>query len=149
LIARPGAIASLLRQPGWDAVLAQAIRVQSSQTARLSDLLGYVDSDIDSSAVRATDTMLQGYERSLSESERKRVSFYFSVGTQNQDPRGIMLDGESSIIVSGFHAAAGLVDLYHVMARTSWVESSADVDRLLPAPSGLMQRIGRLLRLVL
>jgi hypothetical protein len=50
------------------------------------------------------------------------------------------------MIVSGFHAAAGVVDLYYLMARTSWVQTPADIDRLVPAPSGLMQRIARLLK---
>ena len=34
LIARPGAIAALVRQPGWDAEIARGMRVQSAQTTR-------------------------------------------------------------------------------------------------------------------
>jgi hypothetical protein len=141
LIARPGAIAALIGQPGWDQALAHAMRTQSAETARFADQLGYVTPDIDTAAVRSADAMLLGYEMALAPDERKAVSFYFAVGSQNHDPRGIMSDGESSLIVSGFDAAMGLVDLYYLMARTTWVETPADVDRLVPRPSGLMRRV--------
>jgi hypothetical protein len=141
-IARPGAIAALLRQPGWNEIFARAMRVQSRQSARFADQLGYVTPDVDSAAVRKADAMLLGYEAAMTADERKRVSFYFTVGTQNHDERGIMSDGEGALIVSGFDAAAGLVDLYYLMARTTWVEAPADVDRLVPPPSRFMSRIG-------
>src|SRR5205814_248770 len=99
--------------------------------------------------VRAADALLQGYERSLSDADRKRISFYFSLGTQNHDPRGIMLDGEANVIVSGFQASAGVVDLFYLMARTTWVESNADIDRLVPAPRGLVARLAHFLRFVM
>jgi hypothetical protein len=149
LIARPGAIAALVRQPGWDQVIARAMRVQSQQTARFTEQLGYVTPELEAEATTAADTLLRGYEQSLPEAERKNVSFYFSLGTQNQDPRGMVLDAEATVIVSGFNAAAGLVDLYFVMARTTWIDTQSDLDRLLPPRGGIMRRIARLIRVAL
>src|SRR5206468_11207085 len=117
--------------------------------ARLADQLGAVTADVDSLVPRRTDAILTGYVRSLSEAERKAVSFYFSVGSQNMDPRGLMQDGEVSVIVSGPHAAAGFVDLYYLMARTTWLERKAQLDGLLPEPRGLMARVGRMIRALL
>ena len=77
------------------------------------------------------------------------MSFYFSVGSQNEDPRGAVSDGEASVIVSGFHAAAGLVDLYYLMARSSWVTTPSELDRYLPPKSGLMHRLAHLFRFAL
>ena len=77
------------------------------------------------------------------------MSFYFSLGSQNQDPRGIMQDGEASVIVSGLHAATGLVDLYYIMARSTWIQERAQLEELLPRPRGLKARIARIIRLVL
>ena len=146
LIARPGAIAALVRQPGWEDVLAQTIRTQARQTARLADAIGAPSPPADTAAVQAADARVQGYERSLTPADRRRLSFYFMVGSQNHDPRGLMLDGEASVIVSGFEGSAGLVDLFYLMARTTWVDQSADIDRLVPAPSSLMQRVAHLVR---
>jgi hypothetical protein len=146
LIARPGAIAALIRQPGWEDVLAASMRTQSRQTATFADQLQWTTPDVDSAATRRTDALIRGFESNLSEADRKAVSFYFSQGTQNHDPRGLMLDGEATIIVSGIHAAAGLVDLYYIMTRSTWVTSKAELDRLLPRPGGLMGRIARWIR---
>jgi hypothetical protein len=146
LIARPGAIATLVRQPGWEDVLARSIEVQSQQTARFAEQLGYTAPNVDTAATRAADALLRGYEQAIPEAERKIVSFYFSLGTQNQDPRGMMLDGETTLLVSGFYAATGLVDLYYLMARSTWVTTQAELDRLLPPRGGLTRRIARIIR---
>ena len=146
LIARPGAIAALIRQPGWEDILAASMRAQSRQTADFTDQLEWTTPDVDSTATLRTDTLIRGFESSLSEADRKAVSFYFSQGTQNHDPRGLMLDGEATVIVSGIHAAAGLVDLYYIMTRSTWVTSRAELDRLLPRPGGLLGRIARWIR---
>ncbi|MDQ3996078.1 MAG: hypothetical protein M3303_03565, partial [Gemmatimonadota bacterium] len=149
LVARPGAIAALVRQPGWDEIIARAMRVQSQQTARFAEQLEYVTPEVEAEATRSADTLLRGFEQSIPEAERRNVSFYFTLGNQNQDPRAMLLDGEATIVVSGFHGAAGLVDLYFLMARSSWITTQAELDRLLPPRGGLMQRIARLIRLAL
>jgi hypothetical protein len=144
-IARPGALATLVQQPGWENTLGQAIRVQAQETARLAEAIG-TSQRVDSAAARATDLLLQGFERSLSQAERKQITFYFSLGTQNHDPRGLMLDGEASVIVSGFQASSGLVDLFYLMARTTWIQRDAEIDRLVPAPRGLYARLAHFIR---
>ncbi|MDQ6633702.1 MAG: hypothetical protein M3Z10_02980 [Gemmatimonadota bacterium] len=67
--------------------------------------------------------------------------FYFALGTQNQDARGMMLDGEATLLVSGFYAAGGLADLYDVMARRTRIETPSELDTLLSPRSRLMQRL--------
>jgi hypothetical protein len=149
LIALPGAMSALVQRPGWDAVLAQSMRVQSQQTVKFADQLTWTTPDVDTTAMRASDVLLNSYEQSRSEADRKRISFYFSVGTQNEDPRGLASDGEATVVVSGFHAAAGVVDLYYVMTRSRWVTTEAELDRYLPAPSGFWRRIAMLIRATL
>jgi hypothetical protein len=145
-IARPGAIAALVRQPGWANVLARTIRAQSRETARLANALAAPAPAPDTAAIRAADLMLQGYERTLSEAERRQLSFVFVAGTQNHDDRGLLLDAETSVIVSGFDASAGLVDLFYLMARSTWIERSEDIDRFVPQPRGWIARLAGLIR---
>jgi hypothetical protein len=146
LIARPGAIAALARQPGWEAVLARTMEAQAQQTAQFAGQLGWTTPDMETDATLGTAPLLRGYEQATSQAERKSVSFYFTLGTQNQDPRGMMLDGEATVIVSGFYAAAGLVDLYYVMARSTWIDTPPELDRLLPPPSRWMRWLADLVR---
>ena len=146
VIARPQAIAALLRQPGWDDVLAEAMRVQSRQTAGFAEQLGKARPAVDTAATRRAGQMLRGYEASIPEAERRRVSFYFAEGSHNMDDRGLALDGEATVIVSGPQAAAGLVDLFYMMARTTWIERPAELERLLPRQSPLVHRFARWIR---
>jgi hypothetical protein len=149
LIALPGAMAALVRLPGWRDALAQSIRGQAQQTAKFTEQLSYTTPDVDTAAMRRNDALLTLFEQSRPESERSRVSFYFSVGTQNQDPRGLASDGEASVIVSGFHAAAGVVDLYNVMARSRWITTQAELDQYIPPPSGFMRWLLRWIKATL
>ena len=149
LIARPGAIAALVRQPGWDTALASVIEAQSAQTARFAEQLGTRQPATEDAATRGTDALLRGYEQALSPDERTRVSFYFTVGTQNQDPRGLVSDGEATLITSGFQGATGLVDLYFLMARTTWITKQGEIDRLVPPQSGVLRRLAHLFRYAL
>lgn len=149
VVARADAIAALLRQPGWDDMLADAMRVQSRQTATFAEQLGDAHPAIDTAATRRADQMLRGYEASLPDAERKRVSFYFTEGSHNMDDRGLVSDGEATLIVSGPQAAAGLVDLFYMMARTTWIDRPAELERLLPRRSPIVHRFARWVRATL
>jgi hypothetical protein len=140
VIARPEAIAALLRQPGWDVMLADAMRVQSRQTATFAEQLGAPQPAVDTAATRRADQMMRGYEASIPEAERKRVSFYFAEGSHNMDQRGLMSDGEAMLIVSGPQASAGLVDLFYYMARTTWIDRPSELEQLLPHRLSIVHR---------
>jgi hypothetical protein len=146
LIARPGAIQALLRHPGWEHVLARSMQAQSAENAKFADQMSWTTPEVDTIATQSADAILRRYEQSLSESERKAFSFYFSVGMQNQDPRGLMQDAEATVLVSGVQAAVGVVDLYYLMARTTWIDRPAEIDRLLPLPGWLMRRIAAIIK---
>jgi len=146
VIARAGAIAALLRQPGWDEILADAMRVQARQTATFAEQLGAAQPAVDTAATRRADEMMKSYEASIPEAERKHVSFYFAEGSHNMDDRGLMSDGEAMLIVSGPQASAGLADLFYMMSRTTWLDRPADVEPLLPRPSSLMRRFAYWIR---
>jgi hypothetical protein len=149
LVARPGAIERLVRQPGWDDVLQRSMQAQSQQTARFADQLGWVTPEIDSAAVRSGDARMRGYEESLSDADRKAFSFYFSLGTQNMDPRGIMLDGEATLVVSGLQAGVGLADLFFLMARTTWITEERELETFLPRAGWFTRWLSRRLRAAL
>lgn len=149
VVARPDAIQALLRQPGWDEMLAEAMRVQSRQTARFAEQLGGDRPAVDTVATNRADQMLRGYEASIPAAERARVSFYFAEGSHNMDDRGLASDGEATLIVSGPQASAGLVDLFHMMARTTWVGRRAELQQLLPQQGALIHRLARWIRATL
>jgi hypothetical protein len=149
IVARPGAIAALMRQPGWDDILADAMRTQSRQSASFAEEIDSTAPALNTAATRRADEMLRGYEASIPAAERKRVSFYFAEGSHNMDQRGLMSDGEATLIVSGPQASVGLVDLFYVMARTTWVEREAELNSLLPPRAGIIHWFARRIRAAL
>jgi hypothetical protein len=149
LIAFPGAMSQLLSVKGWRDVLAQSLQTQAEETGKFTEQLSYTTPDVDTTAMRRNDEMLNAYEQSRPQAERARVNFYFSVGSQNEDDRGLASDGEAAVIVSGYHAASGVVDLYNVITRSRWVTTPEEVDRYLPPKSSFIQRLGRWLKAAL
>ena len=94
--------------------------------------------------------MMRGYDASIPEAERKRVSFYFAEGSHNMDDRGMLSDGETMLIVSGPEASAGLVDLFYMMARTTWIDrTGSELERLLPRRASIIHRFARWIRATL
>jgi len=93
--------------------------------------------------------MMKSYEASIPEAERKRVSFYFAEGAHNMDDRGLMSDGEATLIVSGPQASAGLADLFYMMARTTWIDRPAELEQLLPRRASIIHRFAYWIRAVL
>jgi hypothetical protein len=149
LIARPGAIDALVKQPGWDQVIARTMTTQSELSARFAQQWAWTTPEIDTSAIRQNDALLRGYERAVPQRDRKRMSFYFSLGSENEDSRGMVMDGEANVIVSGFHAAAGLVDLYEIMARSTWITTPAQLDPYLPHDPSWMGRLAHFIRVAM
>jgi len=54
------------------------------------------------------------------------------------------LDGEATVVTSGFQGADGVVDLYYLMARSTWIDDQRELERLLPG-STLFGRLARLI----
>ncbi|MDB4889964.1 MAG: hypothetical protein JWL61_1819 [Gemmatimonadetes bacterium] len=138
LIARPSAIGALIKQPGWDDALAKVIELQSRATARVTTELVTERPVTDTVASRAADSVMRAFERGLTPGARKGASFYFAVGTHNMDPRGLALDAEATLVTSGVQGVAGVVDLYNLMARSTWIDDRAELERLLPEHRGFM-----------
>ncbi|MDH5283830.1 MAG: hypothetical protein OEW80_08110, partial [Gemmatimonadota bacterium] len=70
------------------------------------------------------------------------VSYAF-VGSQNQDYRGMFMDGEVAVIFSGAQALVPMVDLAFLEGTTTWLQDRATLDRLLPPPSEYLRRLQR------
>jgi hypothetical protein len=75
--------------------------------------------------------------------------YYLTVGSKNQDPRSAFLDGETSLVVSGPYALASYSDFLFLVAATTWVESEAELTKLIPIEEEKARKIGRLISKVL
>jgi len=68
------------------------------------------------------------------------------VGSQNQDYRGMFMDGEVDLLFSGPASLVPLVDLIFLEGTTTWVTDQATLDRLVPPPAEYWRRWARILK---
>jgi hypothetical protein len=72
-----------------------------------------------------------------------KAASYAVVGSQNQDYRGIFMDGEAAVVFTGATSLVPLVDLVFMVGTVTWVDDQATLDRLLPPVGELRRRIAR------
>lgn len=143
-----GAIAALARQPHWPEVLRRALLARARRTSAPADLRDVAVTPASRAAVtQPTVSLLRDYDAARPAGQRG--SLYFALGTQNHDPRGMMLDGEASVVVSGTHAAIALVDFYFLLARSTWITRPEELDRHIRPSEGWLRRLAYYIRFVL
>lgn len=72
-----------------------------------------------------------------------RAASFAMVGSQNQDYRGMFMDGEVSVLFTGPQSLAPLIDLVFMAGTVTWVDDQPTLDRLLPPVGELRRRIAR------
>jgi hypothetical protein len=97
------------------------------------------------SQVRAAEPLLSRIEL-LPDSLQERSVLYALVGSMNKDARGMMLDGETLLVVSGKWGLVHYPDFALLAGRTTWLRDHEQLDELLPPYSTLNRWLGRLLR---
>lgn len=79
---------------------------------------------------------------------RERVVFYTIMGSQNQNARSMVEDGEDAIVVSAWPSMIPFLDFITLVGQSRWLEDPADLAVLLPPQSGIKRRVAHWLRLV-
>jgi hypothetical protein len=80
--------------------------------------------------------------------ERENVMYAFTIGSMNQDRRGMLSDGEILAVVSGYSALIGVVDMYGLATTATYIGTVEEMETLFPKPnmSARMKRISRYLQ---
>lgn len=94
------------------------------------------------------DSALRRWTDSLPPAVRERVMFYTLLGSTNQNARGVSTDGEVMMALSGWTAVTPMLDLLSIIGQSRWVESRAELDRLLPPRSALVARVSHWMKAV-
>ncbi|HSJ09047.1 MAG TPA: hypothetical protein VK928_04015 [Longimicrobiales bacterium] len=75
-----------------------------------------------------------------------RAATFAIVGSQNMDYRGMLMDGEVGVLFTGFASVVPLLDLLFLEGTATPVTDQHTLDRLLPRPTELQRRLGRLIK---
>jgi hypothetical protein len=93
--------------------------------------------------------LVAGLVRDLSPAEREELAYYFTVGSANMDYRSMVMDGEAMVVLGGWQALYGYLDFLLLPGLCEWVETTEQLDTLLPPPSGMIRRLAGLMKLSL
>lgn len=129
----------------WRAVTASPEWSRFMQTYLSYREATYVRGETEHPDARALTDSLERIARQLLgpiQNEPKAASFAL-VGSQNQDYRGMFMDGEVAVVFTGATSLIPLVDLVFMVGTVTWIEDQATLDRLLPPVSELQRRIAR------
>lgn len=156
----------IFSRPEWVPILARYLSVRRRQTSDptaelegISPKLLTAGSAGDSTG-RAGDStrsagdstgadVFQAYCDSLGVNDperRNRVFYLATVGSHNQDRRGMLLDGEDLVAVSGREALVTALDVFSLLATATWIEREEDLEDYFPKSSDFMKSLRRLLR---
>ncbi len=73
-----------------------------------------------------------------------RAAGFAMVGSQNQDYRGMFMDGEVAVLFSGAASLMPMIDLVFMAGIVTWIEDQETLDALLPPVGELRRRIARI-----
>jgi hypothetical protein len=83
--------------------------------------------------------VLEAFDRyltTLPPGERNAVLFMMTIGSQNQDRRGMLLDGEVLLAVSGYDCLVGLTDFLLMLGSSSWPPTTEEFSKVFPEQKG-------------
>ena len=94
-------------------------------------------------------TLIKGMVEDLTLEQQQELVWYFTVGSTNMDYRSMVMDGEVQLLVGGWQALNGLLDFLLLPGLCEWLETTEELDALLPPPSGLTRIMAGLMKLSL
>jgi hypothetical protein len=77
----------------------------------------------------------------LPTAQREHVVFYTMLGSANQNDRSFTSDGEIVITLSNWPAVIPYLDLLSIIGQSRWVETTDELDALLPRRSLVLTRV--------
>jgi hypothetical protein len=93
--------------------------------------------------------LFRGLLADLAPGEREELIFYLTVGSTNMDYRSMVMDGEVQVLLGGWQSMNGFMDFMLLPGLCEWLETTEELDALLPPPSGFTRSMAGLMKLTL
>lgn len=140
-----GAIDRLTRIPEWRDIFVRVFATRIQQASAMRDTAG---AEVAARAYMGVGVAMVEKYRATRETPDRDV-LYLTLGSQNQDPRGMMLDGEATVVISGVGALVALPDFYYMLARSTWITRLDQLRRFYPEVDSFQRRLARAIRYAL
>ncbi len=141
------AFAALIQRPEWANVVREYLAYLSRQTGPIKGRPPAEQSP--RQLIEALQAALLAAQPYIPSEMWQQTIAYLLVGSTNMDYRSMVLDGEVQVTVTGWTTLLGVLDYVLLVGLSEWPETQAELDRLLPPPSGATRSIANLIRLLL
>ena len=86
-------------------------------------------------------SLIKGLVADLSGKEREELIYFFTVGSTNMDYRSMVMDGEVMVLVGGWQSLYGFMDFLLLPGLCEWVETTEELNSLLPAAGSITRAL--------
>jgi hypothetical protein len=138
------ALETLIPLPGWERLIYDYSMLRAEQSSRKEDGLGV--KELRPLLTEPGMALAQQWRETLTPEVEEKIMFYLTVGSQNQNLRSAIMDGEVTVLVARMQAMSAYLDMVEVLMATTWVDTEEQLEELLPHSSGRMRWVGRVLR---
>ena len=129
----------IMRLPEWRNVVLRYESIREKQRAGESNegLTPFALTGVPEGSDKPTPLVesWQQYMTTMSPEEREQIIYAFTIGSQNQDRRGMVQDGEVLALLSGYTALIGVIDMIGMVGGATWPKTIEEFDALFPEPS--------------
>ncbi len=91
--------------------------------------------------------LVKGLLADLEPEEKEELIYYLTVGSTNMDYRSMVMDGEAMVVVGGWQGLHGFMDFLLLPGLCEWLETTEQLDEMLPPPSGMTRAVAGLSKL--
>ncbi len=138
---------TLLPLEAWGPLFRDYLIARAEQSAHEDS---YVDvKELREHLARRSGKLIREWAGAIEPGELEKLSMYLTIGSQNQDYRGKIMDGEVLFVTSGLRAAVAFLDLIELLLISTWVEDLQTLDEMMPAFSGFKAKLSRYIKLAL
>jgi len=137
----------LMSQPEWSRILHDYILYLARQQGPAEE-----DHDVRRVPERLRSEVRELFVRfvaSLTPEERDGMVLYLTAGSMNMDYRSQMMNGEVLIVVSGAASLVGSLDFVLLAGLCEWMDSTEELDALLPPPGWWTRKLADFVKIAL
>jgi len=77
---------------------------------------------------------------------QSRVAYFVTIGSQNQDRRSMILDGEVLVTVAGRESLIALTDFVFILGSAEWINNCEELNHHFPKEGGVLKTVTRWIR---
>jgi len=138
---------TLLPLEAWGPLFRDYIIARARQTAHEDS---YVDvKELREELSRRIRHLITEWAETVSAEDEEKMALFLTVGSQNQDYRGKIMDGEVLFVTSRLRAGVAFLDLMELMLVSTWIDDVETLDELMPEFKGFKKKLSRYIKLAL